>query len=378
VKAPAGSASVVQEQAKRYKSERDLARNECVTLKAAIDVLRQNLDAANVELAKTVSQMEEEFGIMAGAGSAPKHDMHKIINKPVAYDGSNDKCHIVDWVAAMMHYLLVLGVPVTLYVTTAASYLKGEALRFWLNRTKALSEMQSKSWTVFKEALLERFDSENTAASARLKLDRLVQNHMPMAKFVQRFDNVASYIPDIGDADLIHRFLEAVNPKHKMVLQNDPSSGVRWTEYAKLRKYALNMFPAVAESGQSNSSSNPGKPTKSHVGGPSRADAARHIAEMAEGNRKRHRNSEGHQRNGEERQQVQQQKPQAEGSRQWDYKNAAGQTVRRNVAQRRAIMSAHVCGFCYKSGHSASDCTASRFARGFPAKEDIAGPSYRR
>lgn len=363
--APAvGSTTVVTEQLKRYKSERDLARNEAMRFKEEAERLREQLNEANVEMAKVLSQSQEDFGVLAGEGRVPKTDMHKIINKPVAYDGGNDKCHIVDWLAAMMHYLLVLGVPVALYVTTAASYLKGEALRFWLNRMKALTEQQRTSWQVFKESLLERFDSENTAASARMKLDRLQQNRMPMAKFVQRFDNIASYIPDIGDADLIHRFLEAVNPEHKIVLQNDPSSGVRWTEYAKLRKYALNMFPAVAEAGRRQNKPVATNLTKRPFAGAARTDSARTMSELADFNRKRMR--------GQETAAAGAQRPQNE-NRSWDYKNSAGQLVTRNAAQRRAIMAAHVCGFCYKAGHSASDCRAQQPAKGLPA-----GPSNRR
>jgi hypothetical protein len=73
----------------------------------------------------------------------------------------------------------------------------------------------------------ERFDAENTAEAARIKLDRLKQGGLSMAKFVAQFDHISSYIDDISDKDLIHRFLEAVSSQHRSMLRNNPTVGDR-------------------------------------------------------------------------------------------------------------------------------------------------------
>ena len=263
-------------------------------------------------------------------------DMHRVLHKPASYEGANETCHIGDWLVAMHHYLMTLKVPATMFVTTASTYLRGEALRFWANRQQTLTSAETRNWEMFKDALLERFDSENTAVSARIKLDQITQDGLTMAKFVQQFDFISSYIPDMADADLIHRFLMAVSPECKAALQNDPSTGVRWTEYVKLRKYALNMYP-YATMLEGKTSPQPG----SSWGMPSHpqdkcgkgATAGSNKDNMVLGR---------------------------------TYRNAMNKKVLRSQEAFRAILEADVCGFCYRKGHKAGGCTAAHPAPGSP------------
>ena len=228
------------ERSKRRQAEAEVAR-----LKARYETRRGSLDEAQYKKARALSERLEALDTAAGAmspgGAGSGADMYRVLHKPAAYEGHNETCHIVDWLVAMFHYLMTLRVPSSMFVTTASTYLRGEALRFWSNRQQTLTSREASDWETFREAMLERFDSENTAVTARIKLDHIKQGDMSMAKLVQKFDFVTSYISDMADADLIHRFLMAVSPECKSALQNDPSTGVRWTEYVKLRKYALNM-----------------------------------------------------------------------------------------------------------------------------------------
>jgi len=354
----AAEKELLQAKLGKVTAERDLARNEyvqkrdeCERFKAERDHLQQQLDEARVAHTRTERGAEEGFNVLGGrTGDAGRiaADMHKVLNRPVTYDGCNDKCHVLDWLTAMLHFLITVGVPVTMYVTTAASYLKGEAMRFWVNRRMQLPVGEHSKWEVFKGALLERFDSENTAASARLKLDELQQGRMPMAKFVQRFDQIVSYIPDMSDADLIHRFLAAVCPEHELTLRNDPLTGQRWTEYAKLRKYALNMFPDAPKSLRSRGPKVP-KPPKTDQRPwkrPRTADLLRQGLEIAD--------------------RSAQEVKDGKVSQQYTFTNSEGRSVQRSSAQRRAIMAARVCGYCYGSDHQADACTARQPAQGIP------------
>lgn len=355
------------EKAKRVLAQNDYChlKEKFVTVEAELATARQAVDAEKVARAQDqslhVQNLETLEGTPGGAAGAGrrKTDMHKVLNKPASYDGGNDECHVIDWLVAMFHYMLTLGVPVAMYVLTASTYLRGEALRFWTNRVKVLTVRQSASWDVFKEALLERFDSENTAVSARLKLDRLEQGGWSMAKFVQRFDHIASYIPDISDADLIHRFLEAVNIECKLPLQNDPSTGVRWIEYAKLRKYALNMYPSTAAMLGSGTRDQKQRKTKKvpRFSRPPRADlmqgASQTAGQMA-----------GKPGPGVNRQ--------FGGINKHVYSNSRGKSVTRDSRQKQAIMKAKVCGFCYGSGHEAPNCTSERWTAGMPPRPTAA------
>jgi len=390
--APAGPADVAAtaalEREHRLRAQRELERvcKESALAKlseaqAHADAVTVQLREAEAEIARLKQEHQDTLDTAAGElpaaprGSHRGNDMHKVLNKPAPYDGFNDTCHVVDWLVAMFHYLVTLGVPLAMYVTTASTYLRGEALRFWSNRSQTLSTAEASSWDKFKEALLERFDSENTAVSSRIKLDQLKQGDMSMAKFVQKFDLITSYIPDMSDADLIHRFLMAVRPECKPALQNNPGTGVRWTEYVKLRKYALNMFPfaSIPNAGKSPKPSIRDRLTfpkdKLRVRFGDAADAVGTAQAFLRskggklgtngGVNKPTAGGGGGSGSG-------QGASGSGGTRAKVYTNANGKKASRNPEQVRAIFATQVCGYCYSNEHRAGDCTAAQPAKGFP------------
>ena len=355
---------VTADRVRCLRAERDLARNQCCTLKDKVVAhelqekeLQDMVQRLQEEHAKAVSAYEERLQILAGKATASQcHDKHKLLNKPAQFDGKDSsKTKVVDWLLAMKQWLTAVGADALDHVTTAESYLRDEAMRYWLKRKALLSEQHQQSWTAFKDALLERFDAENTAESARIQLDRLRQGGSSMAKFVSQFDQISSYIDDMSDKDLIHRFLEAVSPDHRAVLRNNPSEGGPWTVYAHLRKYALNMFPEEGGSRLKPSS----KPTFDTKKRPFRAaaDSAHAVWEMAR-DRKKAKSAAGA---------SQQQAAGGSGSDRWiEFRNAAGQTVQRTAAQRNTVFRFRLCGFCYRAGHSSGECRAKQPAKGDP------------
>jgi hypothetical protein len=347
-----------QEQNKRLRSERNLARTECMAMKHALTVEKARADGAENALAFERSERDannqdarEALETLEGKPA----DMHKLIHKPAIYDGDNSRTHIVDWLASMMGWLLALKVPVMMWVLTASSYLQGEAARFWQKR--AAASYTAGTWQEFREALLARFDSENTPVSARIQLDKLQQGRMTMAKFVQKFDFITSYITDIGDADLIHRFLEAVRPELKPMLQNDPSRGVRWTEYDKLRRYALNMFPdhPAATLPAAQQSLPTGTDAKQHKSGfntdkrgrrgarvrfasPAATGFLDQATSFAKSALKKRKTEEAT----------------------YEFRNSVGGSIKRPKADFHAIRNRGLCGWCLEKGHRADTCTRER------------------
>jgi hypothetical protein len=295
--------------------------------------LQKKLDASNLKYQDLLASVgSKSLGGVAPAG-ASSADMHKVLNRPGAFDGeSTSTISVVDWLVVVKHYFRAVKQPRAKWVTIASSYLRGEAMRFWANRKKSLTKPDYRSWLVFKTALLERFDSENTAVSARLRLDALSQGDLAMPKFVHKFDLITSYIPDMSEADMIHRFLEAVRGDLKLSLSNNPNTGKRWTDYSQLRQFALNLYPTRPLLGGSGGVSH--TPTGDRGGvshTPSTGDrehSGRRFGRL--------------------------------------YKNAANRPVLRTQDEFQAIVAAQVCGFCYREGHQAGECTAVHPAAGSP------------
>jgi hypothetical protein len=167
--------------------------------------------------------------------------------KPQVFDGTSSggrSSNVRDWLMSIEMYFKLMAdiIPASQRVNTAATYLKGEALRFWHFRLKMLTPEEQTDMRVFEKALTERFDSANDPVTARYKLDKLRQGKITMRQHVQRFDTLCSYIPDMQDAEKIHRFLTSVRADCASILSSDPSTGARWVQYADLRKYALNHY----------------------------------------------------------------------------------------------------------------------------------------
>lgn len=173
--------------------------------------------------------------------------LKQAMNKPPPFDGSlKSKMPIRDWLFMLQHYMDTMATSTRLRVSLAVSYLKDEALRFW-NYRKALmpQEIPPKDptvWANFEHAMLERFDAGNNSVAARYKLDKLYHNTQSMPAFVQQFDYLCSYIPNMTDEEKIHIFLTHAHSKVTSKIKTDPKTGQRWTHYNSLRAYALNEF----------------------------------------------------------------------------------------------------------------------------------------
>ena len=373
--APASNPPPTEREA-RLRAQRELERTKRLQAEAEVERLtslyettRDELDTANVELAKALSAHESALDTAAGESPAAVRprgglaDMQRVLNKPATYEGSNEACHIVDWLVAMLHYLMTLRVPSIMFVTTASTYLRGEALRFWSNRQQTLTSSEASDWDMFREAMLERFDSENTAVTARIKLDSIKQGDMSMAKFVQKFDFITSYISDMADADLIHRFLMAVRPECKPALQNDPSTGVRWTEYVKLRKYALNMYP-YASMPQGGRDPKLNQRTHPAAAAAAVADGAADLRSLIKTLKRKRGAVPGPEGGNRDKAGPSRQPPLQGGGK--VYENSLGKKVSRTPAQVKGIFTHQVCAFCYGKGHRATECTAAHPTKGFP------------
>lgn len=173
--------------------------------------------------------------------------LKQALNKPPPFTGNiKGKLPIRDWLTIVKHYLDTLNIPDSIKVATAVSYLQEEALRYWNFRKQLMADeappKDPNDWQCFTSALTERFDAGNTPVAARYKLDKLFQKRQSMASFIQEFDQVCSYIPNMTDDEKVHTFLTHVRTEVSDRIKTDPKTGKRWSSYNTMRAYALNEF----------------------------------------------------------------------------------------------------------------------------------------
>jgi hypothetical protein len=288
--------------------------------------------------------------------------------KPQIFDGtsSGGRSNVRDWLMSIGMYFKLMSdiIPESQRVNTAATYLKGEALRFWHFRLGMLTPEEQNDMRVFETALTERFDSANDPVTARYKLDKLRQGRTAMRQHVQRFDTLCSYIPDMQDAEKIHRFLTSVRAECTSTLSSDPSTGARWAQYADLRRYALNHFahervlPPDAAGAMDATC------------GTLRDVAA--VVKAAAGGRKRTHSdlmdtdSPADSRGGRGGTPRGQQQNKSGCTNANSFRDKRKQWVRRTEAIKDYCKQKGLCGICYEPGHIATTCDKSKMKPGNP------------
>lgn len=199
------------------------------------DDLRQLLDSLRAKQASAAT----------AARSDSAKQLRAIAAKPQHFDGQNSRQGIRDWLAGLKEYILLVADNCTpeSQIKLAATFLKDSALRVWQTERAVLPFDQRSSWDVFEQVMLDRYDTGTDAVTARFQLDALHQRDgQSMVSFIQLFDMLISYVPDMGEKEKVHRFLASVRSDVHDKLHLNPLTNERWTRYVDLRRFALKQY----------------------------------------------------------------------------------------------------------------------------------------
>jgi hypothetical protein len=333
-----------------------IAQNESldVALTEATAKIEQ-LEADKKELAVAAEEnLEKAIGKKRKLEVDPKH-----CGKPLHFDGKSP--NVRDWLMNLELYfeLMADSIPSNCQVGTAATYLKGEALRFWHFRLKQLEEHEKTDMNMFQRSLIERFDSANDPIAARYKLDKLQQGDNAMRVHVQTFDTLCSYIPDMADGEKIHRFLTTVRAECSKVLCNDPSTGARWAQYADMRRYALNQYAHEKNFRPVNPRTDMLQAAMDKLGGkPPRKKHQQHWhLQKRTADREQGEGSGGGRRGSD---------PSSSRSKVYTFYDRNGRDCERPISVKNFCMGKGLCGICYQKGHLSTECTLDKMKSGSP------------
>jgi hypothetical protein len=108
-------------------------------------------------------------------------------------------------------------------VSMARAQLRGNALDWWSTLSSATSTTLSTSYDAFQAALRERFQPVNRAQTARIQLDALQQGpRQSLNDYVAAFRRLLEALPDMAEADRLHRFLRGLRPAMQLRLAHQP------------------------------------------------------------------------------------------------------------------------------------------------------------
>jgi hypothetical protein len=125
---------------------------------------------------------------------------------PPAYDGS--AAQLDGWLNELQRqfrYYEYASDAQKLHLATA--FLSGAA-HDWHTHLAA----QPTSWAAFVAGLRQRFQPVTSAQTARNELDALRQGNSPVNDFIAAFRRLLVLVPDMSEADRLHRFLHGLRP----------------------------------------------------------------------------------------------------------------------------------------------------------------------
>ena len=152
--------------------------------------------------------------------------------------------------AAVTRYTAALGLRDADAVTSAATFLRGDAARAWSAREALLqAQNEAVNLSALRECLIARFTPAATEHTARTQLDRLRQRgeFARLAAYVVEFDRLSSLIPSLSGSEQAHRFAAGLQPAMAARVCISALTGERHTEYAPMRAAALHAATFDAE-----------------------------------------------------------------------------------------------------------------------------------
>lgn len=167
--------------------------------------------------------------------------------KPEVFNGEA-KENASLWVNSMLRFLKLTETPKNLWVSTAASYLKSNALLWWdayLN--SSTTEESEISFEEFKTLFLQRYQLVNATQSAHTRLVKWKQIGS-IDTYINGFLNLSSQVPYtvVGELGRVDYFLEGLKPHIRRFVQAARPQNIQ---------QAIVFARENAETFQSNSSS---------------------------------------------------------------------------------------------------------------------------
>lgn len=200
---------------------------------------------------KLTAEIAEQSLILAAAkGKKLLHAMAKPAVFEGGRTGAGGKQSVRDWLDSVQRYSTSANFDIEETVDFAVSFLRAEALRVWNTKATELTAKQEQpTFQHLRECLISRFDPASSSVNARFELDKLKQTgrFSNLNQYLTEFDRICSFVPDMHDAEKIHRFLSGLtNEVFIRQLTVDPLTKERYTDFSSLRHAASHVAAAFA------------------------------------------------------------------------------------------------------------------------------------
>jgi len=194
--------------------EQQAAQNQNL-LAAMQQVQQQAQQQAQQAQQQAQQQLQQAAAAVAvaapAAAAAPAHAAHRG-KIPAASNYSGSASTLDSWLREMQQQFDWYQYAAADQVAMAAAQLRGAALDWWAGQLSAAEQTTLRaSFAAFETALRGRFQPVNRAQTARLALDSLRQGaKQPVADYISAFRRLLVPVPDMSEADKVHRFVQGL------------------------------------------------------------------------------------------------------------------------------------------------------------------------
>lgn len=188
-------------------------------------------------VAQVVSQMNEKVG---ASGSRPQPVRAQ---PPSLFSGKRGS--FLYFCNKLEAYAKLTNVPGDKWVALGEQHLEERPTKVWEAHKRKLEREQREeevNWKTFKLFMSKRYDSTDTVAVARQKLDRVYQGNESVEKYIERFMSLLSDVEaeyEMCAQDQLHLFCKGLTAPLKLASTVNPATGKPFTDLEDLCSYVV-------------------------------------------------------------------------------------------------------------------------------------------
>lgn len=136
------------------------------------------------------------------------------LNKPEPFSGALEGPRVGDWLFKTKEFFVLQQVPEEQQISAAATFLVGNAMRWWRTHQEAVETQDATAittWEQFSKLLKSFFEPKNAEEQARIAL-RYLKQEGSVRKYVYQFNSLSLQLPNMHPADKISFFISNLSP----------------------------------------------------------------------------------------------------------------------------------------------------------------------
>lgn len=199
----------------------------------------------------TVALLEALLDRLGKMGGGPQHEpkppssnQNVRVPTPAMFNGKRGSFQF--FASKVESYALISNIAKEKWVAVALQCMDERPTKVWGTFVKRKERegvvSSSITWEAFKEFMGKRYDSTDSVAQARQKLDHVYQGNESAEKYIERFVTLLGDIEtdyEMSEHDKIHLFLKGLNTPIRLACAINPQTGVRFTDLEALCSYVV-------------------------------------------------------------------------------------------------------------------------------------------